>query len=221
MNALAKKLLIKSNTTWLFYNAPEGYINLLDPLPDNVKVAFEPAGEADGVHVFIKSMADLVDGIKAIKAVAKADTVIWLSYPKKSSGVKTDLNLDMMNNWPEVTEAGLETVSLVAIDSTWSALRIKPIGERKASGLGNAEVKQSDHSAYIDVDKKTVTVPPDVQQALEAEPAALATYNKLAYSHRKEYVLWILTAKQQKTRDDRMVKMVDMLLNGKKNPADK
>lgn len=221
MNALAKKLLIKPNTSWLIYNAPETYINLLEPLPDGVKVAFEPVAEVDGVHVFIKSMVDLVKGIKAIKAVAKADTVIWLSYPKKSSGVKTDLNLDMMNNWPEVTEAGLETVSLVAIDSTWSALRIKPIGVRKASGLGNAEVKQSDHSKYVDVDNKIVTLPPDVQEALQAEPVAFAVYEKLAYSHRKEYILWILSAKQQNTRDARLVKMVEMLLANKKNPGDK
>ena len=60
-----------------------------------------------------------------------------------------------------------------------------------------------------------------MEEALKAEPEALANYNKLAYSHRKEYVLWILSAKQQKTRDDRMVKMATMLLNGKKNPADR
>jgi uncharacterized protein YdeI (YjbR/CyaY-like superfamily) len=221
MNALAKKLLIRPNTSWLFYNAPEIYTNLLEPLPEGVKVVSETAGNVDGVQVFIKSMADLIKGIKAIKSVAKADTVIWLSYPKKSSGVKTDLNLDMMNNWPEVTEAGLETVSLVSVDDTWSALRIRPIGERKKSGVGNAEVKQSDYSAYVDVDKKIVTLPHDVQEALQAEPAAFAVYEKLAYSHRKEYILWILSAKQQKTRDDRLVKMVEMLLKGKKNPGDK
>jgi len=221
MNPLAKKLLIKPNTSWLIYNAPETYINLLEPLPEGVKVTFEPVGEVDGVHVFIKSIADLIKSIKLVQSVAKADTILWLSYPKKSSGVKTDLNLDMMNNWDELTQANLEVVSSISVDEIWSGLRLKPLGQAKRSGVGNTQVKQNEYGNYIDVDKKIITLPPDVQEALQAEPAALAAYEKLAYSHRKEYILWILSVKQEKTRDARLVKMIEMLLANKKNPADK
>jgi len=218
MNPLAKKLLIKPGTSWLFYNAPQTYINLLEPLPEGVKATFEATGKVDGLQFFISSMADLAKGLTVIKAVAKPDSIIWVSYPKKSSGVKTDLNLDMMNNWPELTEAGLEVVASISVDDVWSGLRLKAIGQARQA---NADIQQNDYSAYIDVEKKLITLPPDVQEALQAEPAAFNIYEKLAYSHRKEYIIWILSARQQKTRDARLVKMVEMLLNGSKNPGDK
>ena len=221
MNALAKKLYVKPNTNWLIYNAPLGYLNLLEPLADGVKLVFDVADDIDGIQVFIKSMADLKKGLAVIKEVAKAEIFIWVTYPKKSSGVKSDLNLDMENNWPEVTIAGLETVALVSVDATWSAVRLRPIGQAKRSGVGNEQVKQNDYGQYMMWEKRVVTLPPDVQEALQIEPAAMAAYEKLAYSHRKEYIIWILSAKQQTTRDTRLVKMVDMLLSGKKNPSDK
>jgi uncharacterized protein YdeI (YjbR/CyaY-like superfamily) len=46
-------------------------------------------------------------------------------------------------------------------------------------------------------------------------------YQQLSYSNKKEYVLWILTAKQEKTRDERLVKLVEKLNVGKKNPSEK
>jgi len=49
----------------------------------------------------------------------------------------------------------------------------------------------------------------------------LSYFNSLAYSHKKEYVLWILIAKQDKTRQARLEKTVNMLSLGKKNPSDK
>jgi uncharacterized protein YdeI (YjbR/CyaY-like superfamily) len=52
-------------------------------------------------------------------------------------------------------------------------------------------------------------------------PAAHQFYDSLSYSNRKEYVLWLLTAKQQKTREYRLVKTIEKLLAGKKNPAEK
>ncbi|MCY1556360.1 Bacteriocin-protection, YdeI or OmpD-Associated [compost metagenome] len=64
-------------------------------------------------------------------------------------------------------------------------------------------------------------LPADVKAILETRPEALQFYEELAYSHRKEYILWILTAKQEKTRTDRIHKMLEKLLNNKKNPGEK
>ncbi|MFD2147142.1 YdeI/OmpD-associated family protein [Mucilaginibacter antarcticus] len=49
----------------------------------------------------------------------------------------------------------------------------------------------------------------------------MAFYQSLSYSNKKEYVLWILSAKQDKTRDERLERMVDKLNAGKKNPSEK
>jgi hypothetical protein len=60
---------------------------------------------------------------QAVEAV-KYDGVLWVSYPKKSSGVETDLHRDM--RWHVLEEAGLRPVMQVAIDEVWSALRWGP-----------------------------------------------------------------------------------------------
>jgi len=66
-----------------------------------------------------------------------------------------------------------------------------------------------------------VRLPDEIKAVLEKNQQALANYEKLSYSNRKEYVLWILTAKQEKTREERLVKLVEKLEAGKKNPSEK
>jgi hypothetical protein len=57
---------------------------------------------------------------------AKADATLWIAYPKKTSGVQTDMTRD--KGWDAVTDQ-IDAVSQVAIDDTWSALRFKPVAE--------------------------------------------------------------------------------------------
>lgn len=218
MNALAKKLLIKPNTNWLLYQVPTGCATLLHPLPEGVTTHTDVTGDVNGILIFSKKRAELIAQLKAVVQLIKKDTVVWVCYPKKNSGIETDL---AMGEWDMLPSFGVEAVAAVAFDQQWTCVRIRLAGLAKKSGVCVDEIRNNEYGMYIDVDKKQITLPPDVEEALKAEPEALANYNKLAYSHRKEYVLWILSAKQQKTRDDRMVKMATMLLNGKKNPADR
>ncbi len=108
-----------------------------------------------------------------------------------------------------------------AVNEIWTAIRVKPADSRKKSGVGNAEIANNEYGNYIDVANKTVTLPTYLKEALSKQPSALAFYEQLAYSHRKEYVLWIITAKQEKTKQDRINKMIEKLLERKKNPAEK
>jgi hypothetical protein len=144
--------------------------------------------------------------------------MVWVCYPKKNSGIEADL---AMGEWDMLAPMGVDAVAAVAFNELWTCVRIRLAGLSKKSGVCVDEIRENEYGNYIDVDKKIITLPPHVQEALQAEPAAFAVYEKLAYSHRKEYIMWILTAKQQKTRDARLVKMVEMLLANKKNPGDK
>lgn len=218
MNTLAKKLLVKPNTNWLFCNVAPEHANLLQPLPEGVTVHTNATGDFNGILLFCQKQAELISRLQIIVSLIKKDTVVWVCYPKKSSGIPTDLT---MGEWAMLPPFGVEAVAAVAFDQQWTCVRIRPAGLIKKTGVCVDEIRDNEYGHYIDVDKKQITLPPDVEEALKAEPEALANYNKLAYSHRKEYIMWILGAKQQKTRDDRMVKMVAMLLGGKKNPADK
>ncbi len=219
MNPLSKKLQIKPGTRWLLFNAPANYLSFLEPLPEGTSVAYEAKGSFDGVQLFIKNSAELASSLKVIAPVLKTDTVFWVCYPKKSSGITTDL--EMIGSWDELGKYGLKTVAAAAINETWTGLRFRPEGQSKISEGRNDSIKQNEHSAYIDVDNKVITLPEEIKAVLQKSPQALANYEKLSYSNRKEYVLWILTAKQEKTRSERLVKLVEKLMDGKKNPAEK
>lgn len=80
-------------------------------------------------------------------------------------------------------------------------------------------------SVHVTVERDTeerIVVVPDALAALFAEhPMAQAHYDKLSYTHRKEYVQWINDAKRPETRQNRLQKTIEMLLNSKKHPNDK
>jgi hypothetical protein len=129
--------------------------------------------------------------------------------------------LEMMGNWTEPNKYGLNGVAAAAIDDTWTALRFRPEGQSKTSATSNSQLSSGQYAAYIDVANKNIVLPTDVEAALQQQPEAFTFYSKLSYSNKKEYLLWILTAKQEKTRTERLVKMVVKLLSGKKNPSQK
>jgi hypothetical protein len=219
ISPLAKKLQVKPGKHWLLFNAPANYLSLLEPMPDGAIVSYEPKGNFDGVQLFVKNSSELIENLKVVVRILKSDTALWIIYPKKNSGIETDLT--MMGGWSAPADHGLEPVASAAIDETWTASRFRPIGQAKASNIGADEIRQNEYGKWIDVDKKVITLREDIKQALEQNPQALANYEKLSWSNRKEYVLWILTAKQEKTREERLAKMVEKLKVGKKNPAEK
>jgi hypothetical protein len=219
MNAVAKKLLMKPGQHWLLFNAPQTYLDVLQPLPEGLQISLTIDSIFDGIQLFALNSAELATGLLYIKEILTPKTVLWVVYPKKSSGMVTDL--EMMGNWTEPNKYGLNGIAAAAIDDTWTALRFRPEGQSKTSASRNSELSTGELSAYIDVANKLVTLPVDIEAALQQQPEAYQFYNKLSYSNKKEYVLWILTAKQQKTRTERLVKMVVKLLSGKKNPSEK
>ncbi len=69
-----------------------------------------------------------------------------------------------------------------------------------------------------DLEPRKVEIPPDLQQALDANPNEQAYFNSLAYSHRKEYVWWINEAKRDQTRQERIRRTIEMLKQGIREP---
>jgi hypothetical protein len=136
-SALSRKLQIKPGNRVLLLNAPEGYAASLDPLPEGAAVATAARGRFDVVHLFARDSRDLArDAPKALKAVADGG-VLWISYPKRSSGVETDLTRDI--GWKVVEEAGWGGVAQVAIDEVWSALRFRPGAEIQRTAPARAQ----------------------------------------------------------------------------------
>lgn len=134
--ALAKKLGIKAGHRVLFFNTPAGYVESFAPLPDGVEVAEKPGGEFDVVHLFVRDTAEIDRLALAAIAATKPDGVLWISYPKRSSKVPTDVTRDV--GWDAVTGAGWAGVAQVSVDETWSALRFKPEATVRRAGRRDA-----------------------------------------------------------------------------------
>ena len=218
MTSLAQKLQIKPGKKWLFYNAPKGYLKSLEPLPESAKCTITPKGNFDGIQLFAKNKAELSFSLKVIAPLLKPDTIFWVAYPKRSSGIESDMK---MGDWDEMTEYGLQGVASIAVNEKWAGSRFRPEGQSKISGTGKKEIRESDYATYIDVDKKVITLPVYIKNILKQTPQALSFYQQLSYSNKKEYLLWILTAKQEKTREERLGKLTEKLVTGKKNPSEK
>ena len=218
-SVLAKKLQIKPTQRVLLVNAPESYAAELEPLPREVRVFHHPGGQFDVVQLFVINRQELERDLSWLQDHLREDTIFWITYPKKNSGITSDLG--MMESWDETAKYGLSGVAAASIDATWTALRFKPTGQIKRSGAGNQQIQTSDLGEYIDVENRLVRLPEDVKSQLQHHPEAMAFFEELSYTNKKEFVLWVLTAKQDKTRQDRVTKMVEKLLAGKKNPSQK
>jgi len=157
--------------------------------------------------------------LKLVFPVLKPDAVFWVIYPKKNKGISTDL--EMMSGWEVTKPYGLKPVASAAINDTWTSLRFRPETEIKVSEGRNDNIRNNEFGEYIDVDKKIITLPDEIKAVLEQIPQALAFYQNLSYTNKKEYVLWILTAKQEKTKNERLIKLIEKLVSGKKNPSEK
>ena len=85
---------------------------------------------------------------------------------------------------------------------------------RKELGKGFGD--EVEISLWEDKEKRIVEIPEDVQDVFDAHPDAFALYEKMSYTHRKEYMRWITDAKKPETRENRKLKMIEMILAGKK-----
>jgi hypothetical protein len=90
-------------------------------------------------------------------------------------------------------------------------LVLKEIREKIGKSVGDEVSVELEE----DFEERQVEVPPDLLEALEAQPAALAYYRLLSYTHQREYVRWITDAKREQTRQDRIKRTIEMLNQGK------
>lgn len=216
---LHQKLQIKPGKSWLFFNAPANYLASLEPLPEGVSVNFEAVGEFDGIQLFVTDSTELIASLKIVMPHLKFDGIFWIAYPKKASGIKTDLG--MMKNWDELLTYHYTGVAAVSINEAWTATRFRPQEQSTSSDSCNENIPNNEYGNYIDLANRIITPPREIIEALADKPQAMAFFEQLSFSNKKEYVVWILSAKQEKTKLDRLAKMVEKLSMGKKNPSEK
>jgi hypothetical protein len=118
---LAKKLGIKEGCRIALVNAPKNFQTELGPLPEKVEIVKRLTNSLDIVLFFVLTERALAHEFSRLAEKLVANGMIWIAWPKKSSGVTTDL---MFSNVQRIgLNAGLVDVKICAVDETWSGLK--------------------------------------------------------------------------------------------------
>ena len=119
---LFKKLGIKPGYRVKTKNAPDNYLELISPLPEDTVVSTRLRNDVDLWHIFTKRRAELRDQLKKAKQQIVQDGMIWVSWPKKSSGVASEITEDTIREIALPME--LVDIKVCAVDETWSGLKL-------------------------------------------------------------------------------------------------
>ena len=125
--SLIKKLSIKHKQRLLILNAPEGYAEQISTLlPADVELVTSPAGAGsfDVVLQFVRNKAEVEKDTPIAIQLVKPGGLLWVSYPKQSSKVPSDINRDIL--WKVFPNSEWRPVTQISIDEVWSALRFRP-----------------------------------------------------------------------------------------------
>jgi len=147
---LVQKIGIKPGNKVVFRNHPASFLKDLGKLPEGVEHAGDSAQNANVVVCFVDKLADLKNDFPKMAGKLCPDGMLWISWPKKSSGRTTDLNEDIIRQVG--LAAGLVDVKVCAVDETWSGLKfVIRVKDRPAAAgrtaKGNARTSKAAASA--------------------------------------------------------------------------
>jgi len=127
----AKKLRMHTCQSGLLLNKPEDYLQIIGGLPENFHISTESVGKFPFVHLFVQDQLEFQTYLQKAVGAIQYDGILWISYPKKSSTTKSDLNRDIL--WELMDSTNLRPVQMVSLTETWSAMRFRP-GELVGKG---------------------------------------------------------------------------------------
>ena len=119
---LAKKLGIKAPLTMLLINPPEAYFMWIGGVPEGVRLVAKAKPPIAAVHVFATEAAYLVAVISKLRKELKQDGFVWVSWPKKSAKVPTDITEDTIREI--ALPLGFVDIKVCAVSEVWSGLKL-------------------------------------------------------------------------------------------------
>jgi hypothetical protein len=119
---LVTKLGIKAGFQIHVVNAPDDYRELIEPLPEAVRVTSRLSGNADLVHIFTSRRTELADALTSYRSTLKPTAVVWVSWPKKSSKIPTDVTEDTVREL--ALPLGFVDIKVCAVTEVWSGLKL-------------------------------------------------------------------------------------------------
>ena len=129
--SLPQKLGIKPGMIVVAIDAPENYRKLLGQIPSGVNFAKRPVGNSRFVHLFVTRRSELANQLSILRRKIADDAVLWVSWPKRSSRVPTDVTEDVIR--AIALPLGFVDVKVCAVDETWSGLKLMIRREQRTS----------------------------------------------------------------------------------------
>ena len=167
----------------------------------------------DFALVFAISKSQLNDILRDVLPALNENAKLWISYPKVSSKIVSDLSRD--GDWEYLSKLGFEGIRMISLDPVWCAMRFIKVEETQQVSI------DLNDSEYIDDDSRIITPPEDLEELFVENLKAREFFETLSFSNKKEYVVWITGAKKDETRKARVEATIDKLNNERKNPSDK
>jgi hypothetical protein len=126
---LAKKLGIKEGFDINLINAPEYYFDLFTDLPGGITFEDSPELKKDFIHFFVLDKDDYYTQLPELKYQIKPNGMIWVSWPKRSANVITNVTEDIIRDY--ALQIGLVDIKVCAVDEIWSGLKLViPVKDR-------------------------------------------------------------------------------------------
>jgi hypothetical protein len=126
---LLKKLGVKPGFRLFVLQPPLHYFEWLAPLPGDLEILETPRKPLDFIHLFVKGKKEFEKALSSNKKFLKKDGMLWVSWPKKSSKVETDLDENVIRDFG--LAQGLVDIKVCAVDETWSGLKfVIPVKDR-------------------------------------------------------------------------------------------
>ncbi len=120
--SLIEKLGIKPGMRIAILHAPRSYRTTLGKLPPGVTVTSAARGVLPLIHFFTADRTRLERQLPALLRTLAPDGALWVSWPKKASGVPTDMTEDVVR--AVALPTGLVDVKVAAVDDVWSGLKL-------------------------------------------------------------------------------------------------
>lgn len=215
--SISEKLRIKAKDVLFTINAPATFKKGLTGLPSGVKIT-TTGKDYNQVHWFVMNKAQLEKEMSKVMKLVKPEVFVWVYYPKGTSKIQTDLTRD--NGWECLMKEKdkLSWINLFSFDDTWSifGFRAKTDADRKKEAKPK-HVREIFN--WVNPATKEVRLPDDLITAFKKNKKEADYFHSLAFSHKKEYLEWIVTAKKEKTRKKRVEGTIERLEKRWKNPA--
>lgn len=216
---VADKLRIKAGFTLLTINAPADFKKGLGSLPAGVKIT-DTGKTYNQVHWFVQNKAKMEKQLNKVMKLLQPEVTVWVYYPKVSSGVQTDLTRD--KGWDCLLAEGdkLTWISLISFNETWSVFgfRAKTAADKKKEAQPKVEREIFN---WVNPKTKEVKLPDDLAAALNKNKTAFSFFETLSFTNKKEYIEWIVTARREETRKERVTGTMERLEKKWKNPGNR